>query len=488
MLIGLYTSRVVINVLGVSDYGINNVVAGFVSLFSFLNATLASCMSRFYNYEGGRSLEDGFQRVFSVGIRVHVVLAITVFLLLETFGIWYINNILVVPDGRLEAANYIYQFSIVSLVLVILQIPYRSAILSNEKLRFYAVVDIIEVLINLAIAIALPYISYDKLIAFAFLQLCVKIIVFLLNLVYSKTHFKYLHLTKELDKPLLKNMMSFSGWNLFGTIIFMLKGQGVNLLLNSFFGTVVNAARGVAYQINTAVTNFSASISMSFKPQMVSSYATGDYTRSLKLFTAQSKISYCVMLMLITPLILEINYVLHLWLGGSVPENTGIFASLVLIDSLVCSLNTPVTQMVMASGKIKRYQIYSSVVNILLLPLCWIFLHKGYDAWTAFLITIIISLLNQVVCVAAMVRVVDYGYRQYLRDIILPCLLVTLLVPIIPFVLTRVMSDSFVRLICICIISVVITMILSYLLLLSRHEKNVVCQFIEARINRIKQS
>ena len=483
MLISLYTSRVVINVLGVSDYGINNVVAGFVSLFAFLNATLASCMSRFYNFEGGQNGEEGFKRVYSVGVRVHAVLALTVFVLLESFGIWYINNVLVVPDGRLEAANYIYQFCIISMVLVILQIPYRSAILSNERMSFYAVVDIIDVVLNLAIVLALPYIAFDKLIAFAFLQFCVKLFNYILNIAYAKINFKYLQVTKRVDRGLLKNMLSFSGWNLAGTVVFMLKGQGVNLLLNAFFGTVVNAARGVAFQINNAVTNFSASISMSFKPQMVSSYAEGNYTRAFNLFTTQSKISYGLLLMLVTPLILEIDYVLQLWLGDTIPDNTGVFASLVLVDSLVCSLNTPVTQMVMATGKIKRYQIYNSVVNIMLLPICWIFLEMGFGAWMAFVVTIFISIVNQCVCVAAMMRVIEYSYKEYLRNIILPCVLITVLMPVTPYLLTILMEDSFIRLLLISLLSPILTSIFAYIVLLNSTEKKMVTETIGKRFN-----
>ena len=258
LIVSLYTSRVVLNVLGVSDYGVYNVVAGFVSLFSFLNATLSSSLQRFYNYEGGKKSELGLSNVFSVGVRVHTILAIIIFIVLETFGIWYINNVMVLPEGRVAAARFLYQFAVASMLLVVMQIPFTAAIIANEKMDFYAIVSIVDVLLRLIIVLILPHVSSDRLIVYGFLLFCITCIDFLLYVVYSKLKFNYLKFEKDIDLVLLKNLISFSGWNLLGTFVFMLKGQGANLLLNSFFGTTVNAARGVAFQVNGAITGFIA--------------------------------------------------------------------------------------------------------------------------------------------------------------------------------------------------------------------------------------
>ncbi len=478
LLVGLYTSRVVLNVLGVEDYGVYNVVGGFVSLFAFLNATLSASLQRFYNYEGSCKGENGYTNVYSLGIRVHAILAISVLAILETFGIWYINNVMVLPEGRLSAAHYLFQFSITSMLMVIMKIPFSAIIIAKEKMNFYAVVSIIEALLRLGIALILPFVNGDKLIIYGLLYLGVSTFDFILNVVYAKTNFKFLHLLKNIDKSLLKEILSFSGWNLFGTVIFMLKGQGVNLLLNAFFGTVVNAARGVAFQVNSAIMGFSSNISISFRPQLISSYAEGNKNRAFNLFMSQSKICYCLVLMLITPVIIEINPILHLWLGSAVPEYTDIFTALVLIDAMICTLNAPVTQIVHATGNIKLYQILSSVVNIFLLPICWLFLYMGYDAWTVFLITIIVSIINQSVCLIAMHQVFRYDYKEYLRYIILPCLVLTIIVPIIPYVISHYMNESIWRIILVGVSSIVITVTLLYVFFLTNSEKNLVKKYV----------
>ena len=488
LLVSLYTSRVVLNVLGVSDYGVFNVVAGFVSLFSFLNATLSSSLQRFYNYEGGRNGDEGYVSVYSIGIRVHLLLAGIIFFVLETFGIWYINNVMVLPEGRICAAHYLFQFSIASMMLVIIKIPFNSIIIANERMNFYAVVSIIEAILRLVIVLMLPYIDFDKLLVYGLLQLAVSAIDFLLNVIYAKTQFKYLHLSRMVDRTLFKNLLNFSGWNLFGTVIFMLKGQGVNLLLNAFFGTIVNAARGVAFQVNSAISGFSSNIVKSFSPQMVSSYAVGNNQRAFNLFKAQSKICYCLILMIATPVIFEIDLLLHLWLGAAVPASSNIFTILVLIDAMICTLNTPVTQIVFATGNIKSYQILTSSINILLLPVCWLFLKLGADAWVVFFITIIISILNQAVALIAMHKVFDYSYKVYINQIALPCLIMTLVVPVIPYFITLAIPDSFGRVLLISFISVIATCGLLYSAFLTPPEKQMVKQYVDKLVKKNRAS
>ena len=471
LIVGLYTSRVVLNALGASDFGVYNVVAGFVSLFAFLNATLSASLQRFYNFEGGKRGDSGYTDVFSVGMRVHLVLSLVVLVILESFGLWYVNHVMVLPEGRLPAANLLFQFSVLSMILIILQIPYSGAIIAKEKIDFYAVVCIVEVFLRLFLIILLPYSPFDKLIVYAYIQLFITIFDFLLFYFYSKKNFKYLCLTKKVNKDMLRGILSFSGWTLIGAFAFLLKGQGLNLLLNSFFNTIVNAAYGVAYQVSGAISGFSNNISMAFRPQMVDCYAKEDYKRSYTLFLTQSKICFCLILMLITPVILEMDYLLHLWLGEATPEYTNVFTALVLVDSLLATLNAPVTQMVFATGNIKKFQIYSTVVNLLLLPICWVFLKSGYDAWMVFVIAIIISVFLQVVCLYIMHFVFDYSYSDYIKQIVWPCFTMIILVPLLPYVLTQCMDDSWIRLSCVSFVSLVVTVTLLYFLFLTESEK-----------------
>lgn len=479
LLVGLYTSRVVLNVLGASDFGTSNVVGGFVSLFAFLNATFSSSIQRFYNYEGGKFGDEGFTRVYSAGLRVHIILSLAILFLLESFGTWYVNNVMVIPEGRLFAANILYQLTIINLLLVILQIPFCGAIIAKERMDFYAFVSIVDVVLKLILIILLPYLSFDKLIAFASIQLTVQIINFALYVSYAKLQFKFLRWTKDVDKSLLKRMLSFSGWTLVGSFAFMFKGQGVNLVLNSFFGTIINAARGVAYQINSAVMGFSSNLTMSFRPQLVQSYAEGNAKRTYSLFSSQSRFCYFMTLMLITPIILEMDYLLHLWLGDAVPDYTNIFASLVLIDAMINTLNAPVTQVVFATGKIRSYQIWSTLINILLIPICWVFLKMGFEAWIVFVLTIFVSILCQIACLMVMHDVFRYSYKAYLCNTIMPCISMTFLVPLLPTAITCVMPDSFLRLLLVCLSSLVITVMLLYFCFLSSSEKNLVNNFVQ---------
>lgn len=479
LIVGLYTSRVVLNVLGASDFGTSNVVGGFVSLFAFLNATFSSSIQRFYNYEGGKFGDEGFTRVYSAGLRVHIILSLAILILLESFGTWYVNNVMVLPEGRLFAANILYQLTIINLILVILQIPFCGAIIAKERMDFYALVSIVDVVLKLILIILLPYLSFDKLIAFASIQLTVQIINFALYVSYAKLQFKCLRWTKDIDKSLLKGMLSFSGWTLVGSFAFMFKGQGVNLVLNSFFGTIINAARGVAFQINSAVMGFSSNLTMSFRPQLVHSYAEGNTKRTYSLFSSQSRLCYVITLMLITPIILEMDYLLHLWLGNAVPNYTNIFASLVLIDAMINTLNAPVTQVVFATGKIRSYQIWSTIINILLIPLCWIFLKMGFDAWIAFLLTIIISILCQITCLVVMHDVFHYSYKEYVCNTIMPCIAMTILVPLLPTAITYFMPDSFLRLILVSSSSLVVTVTLLYYCFLDNSEKGIVNSYIK---------
>lgn len=484
LIVGLYTSRVVLNLLGASDFGLYNVVAGFVSLFSFLNASFSTSIQRFYNYEGGRYGNDGFTRVFSVGFRVHVLLTAVVFVILETFGLWYINNVMVLPEGRLNEANIVFQLSIMSLVLVIIQIPYVGAIIAKERLNYFALVSIIEVLFRLGLIIWLPCAPFNKLILFAIIQFVVTLICFVLYYIYAIINIKSLKLLRVIDKPLLKEMLSFSGWTLVGSFAFIFKGQGVNLVLNSFFGTVVNAARGIAFQVNNAISGFSTNLGMSFRPQLVESYAVGNYSRTFNLFLTQSKICYCFILMIISPLILEMDFVLHVWLGDAVPDQTGLFTVLVLIDALVNTLVSPVTQVIFATGKIKYYQLCTATINIVLVPLCWLFLRMGYDAWVAFLLTIIISVVCQVACMIVMHRVFDYNVKEYINKIIIPCLLITLLLPLPLYLAHEVLEGTWTRLIVESFGSVLVTVLLLFLLVFSKAEINMAMSYIRKVLKR----
>ena len=471
LVISLYTSRVILNTLGVDDYGVYNVVAGFVSMFGFLNATLSSSMQRYYNFEGTKRGEEGYTEVYVTGFIIHIVLCAVIFLILETAGIWYVNNVMVVPDGKLFAANVIFHLSIISMLLVIMEIPYTGAIMAYEKMDFYAAISIADTFLKLAAVIALPFIPYEKLIVYSLLVFSITVFDFVLYYWYAKKHFRFLRLCNAFSKPLFKSMMSFSGWNLLGTFAFLLKGQGLNMLLNVYFGTVINAARGVAYQVNGAINGFSANIATAFRPQIVNSYANNDHVRTRQMMFVESKICFALLTLLMVPIVLEINYLLKLWLGESVPEYTNIFAILVLVDSLICTLNTPCTQVAFAVGNLKKYQIITSMVNLCLLPASWLCLHLGMDSTSVFIVTILFSIINQGVCIVLLKRIFPLSIKSYPREVIFPCTLLVILLPILPSIIRISMNGGVLRFITEGFIDILAGVALTYGLVLNKQER-----------------
>lgn len=482
LFVSLYTSRVILSTLGVIDYGIYNVIAGFVSLFAFVNSTLSASMQRFYNYFIGSKNLSGLSQVYTLGLVVHCVFALILIFILETFGLWYVNSIMVFPEERLVAANILFQVVIFSSILVMLQIPFVGAVMAFERMDYYALISIIDVVFKLLIVIVLPYIPADSLIIYAILLMCVGLFNFIMYVVYVKRNFKTLKICREKDVALYKEILSFSGWNLLGTFAFMLKGQGINMLLNVFFGPVVNAARGIAFQAHSAISSFSSNITVAYRPQLVNAYASDNLNRANKLFISESKICFCLILILATPVILEVEYILHLWLGAEVPKYTSMFTILSLIDLLICILNPPCTQIVQATGKLKYYQIASSIVNLGLIPFCWILLKMNFDANAVFVATIMFSILNQAVCLKQTHKVFRFDFSKYCRDVIFPCFVITIFLPIIPFVIHYILEESFGRLIIITISDVLIAFPLIYYVILDESEKEFIKIYVMSKL------
>lgn len=484
LVVSLYTTRVVLNALGVVDYGINNVVGGFVSMFAFLNASMSNGIQRFYNYKLGKEGEEALTKVYNMALLIQGLLAIIVVLLLETVGLWYLNTKMVIPIERMPTARWIYQFTVVSLVLVIMQIPYSAAIMAHERMNYYAYVSIIEVGLKLAFALWLPHVKSDKLFLYGCYSLGVHFLNFLLYYLYSKHQFKSIKLQRCFHKDLFKDMLSFSGWNIFGTFAYMLKSQGVNVLLNAFFGPIVNAARGVSGMIGNAIHGFSSNIVISFRPQIVQSYAEGNFTRVRGLMYSLSKISFIMLFMLSMPVIIELSYILKLWLGDIVPDYTVSFTVLMLIIMVISSLNTPLSQVVHATGKMKNYQIGTSFVVCAILPIAWLVLKMGGSPNTVYFVSLGMMIINQIVCMILLKKVFPYDITDYLKRVILPCIIVTLTSTILPVALHYLLLPSFWRMCVVAIVGVGCTILFSYILALNGYEKKMIKTFIQKVINR----
>ena len=479
LVVSLFTTRVVLQSLGVEDYGIYNVVSGFVAMFSFLNTSMSNGVQRFYNFSLGSNYEYTIKDVYNTALQIQCLLAIILLLLLETLGIWYICTQMVIPLERLNAAIWIFQFSVLSLVLLILQIPYSAAIMAYERMDYYAYLSVFDVVAKLGIAYAIKYAETDKLILYGALSLLVSLISFFLYYIYAKRQFHDLECDYRIRKQLLKPMLSFSGWNIFGSFAYMIKSQGLNMLLNVFFGPIVNAARGISNMVMSAVQGFQSNIVIAFRPQLVQSYASGDNSRVLNLFYSLSKVSFILLAALSIPIIIELDFILHLWIGDTIPDYTAPFTILVLINMVISSLNTPVSQVVHATGKMKTYQLCTSLMVCAILPVSWVFLKFGFDPISVYWVSLILTIINQIVCNLLLKKIFSYSIREYFMKVICPCVIFSVLVPIIPYIVSRELSASFLRLILIGIISVAISIVVSYFIVLDKSEKKVILTFIK---------
>lgn len=453
LLLTLYITRVILNILGVEDYGVYNVVCGFVSMFAFLNTSMSNGIQRFYNFELGRHGEKGATKVYNSALLIQFILLIVIIIVAETFGLWYMQNKMVIPPSRIIAANWIFQMSILSFAFVIMQAPFLAAILAHERMGYYAAVSVIDVLCKLLIVIAIPYLSSDSLIVYGFLSTLISILNFLLYFAYCKKNFAEIRLEKVIDKELFLSMLGFSGWNVFGSFSNMMKEQGINLVLNLFFGPIINAARGVAVQVNGGLQSFVSNLSVSIRPQMVQAYAKGEYERSLNLMFTISKLSCMCLYLVALPILVEIDFILKIWLGDSVPEHTNTFIVIIVLTSFVNNLNAAVSNLVHATGQMRSYQLCGGFCTLLSIPLAYVFLSLGFESEWALIMALFSMVITQVVSLFILRSIVPFDFRKYIRDVIHPFLIVVLTTIWVPCIIYNQLHEGFYRFIAIFSVS-----------------------------------
>lgn len=479
LLVTLYTTRVVLNALGVEDYGTYNIVCGFVSLFGFLNTSLSQGIQRFFNYELGRGGNEAVVKVFNTALIIQLGLIALLFIVLEGVGYYWFTYELVVPDERREVAWIIFQFSIASMLISVLSTPYAAMVMSYEKMNYYALVSVIDALIKLLIALSLPYVPFDRLLYYGSLLLVVSVLNLFMYAIYCHRKFSFLKVNFHCDGTLFRSMFSFSGWNFLGSLASMVKTQGTNILLNSFFGVVVNASSGIAAQVSSAIQQFSLNIVLAFKPQLVTAYAQNNIQRVQKMMFVMSKIGFVLVFTLAVPIALEIDYILSLWLGDTVPSNAASFSRLTIVAMVIGVFNAPVTQVIHATGRMKRYQIVTSLTMCSILPISWFFFRMGYNASLVYWITVFITILNQCFSLAVLHTEFKYSYKRYLKEVLLPCVVVAVFAPILPWILCCSIESSFIRLLLVVICSCIVVLIFGYFMLLNKSEKQLILAFLQ---------
>ena len=426
MAVTLYTSRVVLNVLGVEDFGIYNVVGGIVVMFSFLNGAMATSTQRFLSFSLGKNDQEQVARVFSMSMTTHISIALIVLLLAETFGLWIFYRYLNIPPERMGAAQWVYQLSVLTFCISIIRVPYNAGIIAYERMSFYAYISIVEVCLKLGMVILLQYLGSDKLILYALLMaLTTGIVTFIYKLYCCKT-FSVCRYHYFWDKHLYKELISFSGWSLFGSAANVGVQQGINILLNVFFGVVTNAALGIANQVSSAVSQLVGNFQTAFNPALVKSYASGDYSYFVRLIFQTSRFSYFLLFIIALPLYLCMPFVLKVWLD-IVPEYTVVFCRWMLVFVLIDAVSAPLWISVQAIGKIRSYQLLMSALIFLNIPLSWLLLRLGKDAEWVMQVRVGINLLTFICRIIYLQKRKVISSYLYLREVISPVVLVSVL-------------------------------------------------------------
>lgn len=468
--VSLYTVRVVLETLGVVDYGLYNVVGGVVTMFSFLSNTMASASQRFYAFELGRGDMLQLKRTFSMTLQIYFLLAIIILLFAETIGLWFLNTQMTIPIARMDAARWVYQFSILSFMMTMFTTPYNALIIAHERMTVYAWVSILEVVLKLLIVYVLVLFDYDKLKLYAVLMFLVTTFITFVYRTYSKRKFKECGYSYYWDSILFKEIASYSGWNLFGAVAGIFQGQGINLILNMSFGPIVNAARGIAYQVNSAVNQFVLNFVIATRPQITKYYAIGDKDKMLTLVFRSSKFSFLLLFILSIPFLLETNFIFKIWLK-EIPDYVVLFTRLVLVSTLIDSLSYPLMAAAQATGKIKTYQAVVGSIMLLNLPLSFLFLKIGYSAPVVFYI----SIFNSIICLffrlLMLNRMINLSVIGYLSKVILPLICVTIVSYIFPLLLSNQMEFGFVRFLTVSTIALFCTLISIFFLGLSYMER-----------------
>ena len=485
--ITLYTTRVLLQVLGVVDYGVYNVVCGFVLLFGFLNTSMSNGIQRFFNYEYGLKGEEGAKKVYCTSVIIQIILAAIVVILIESFGLWYLHNKMVIPEERLVAAEWIFQFSIVSFVFGILQAPYSAAVTAHERFDFYAIISVIDAVLKLLFVLLLRIVPQDKLILYGLSITIVSLLNYLVYYVFCKIKFNEISFALNFfERPLFKKMLGFSGWNLFGSLSGVMEVQGINLVLNFFYGPVVNAARGVATQVNAGVLSFVGNITTPVRPQVTQSYAKGEIQRTISLTYSVSKLSSAIILMLSIPACVEINYLLNIWLGDSVPDHAATFTILVLATQLVNSLNTSISHVVHATGIMKDYQLWGSIIRLCSIPTAIILIKIYALPELALFAVLICSCFAHIVGLFIVRKLVSLSLTSYMKEVAWPVFLASIIGVILVWLPHYFLLEGILRLLLVCICSLLVVSLIFYYLVFDNTERKLVSQLLGPIISRFK--
>lgn len=473
MFITLFTSRVILKALGVDDFGIYNVVGGVVTMMAVVNNAMAVSTQRYLTFELGKGDMQQFKKVFSTCMTIYIALTLLLVLLAETIGLWFVNYKLVIAPERLFAANIVYQFAILSSICTMIQIPYNAAIISHEKMNAFAYIGIVEAVMKLAIAYLLFISPIDKLSLYGGLTFISSLAIFMTYRTYCLRKFNETRYSFMWDKALTKQLISYSGWNLFGALSGVAKGQGLNILINIYFGPAVNAARGIAYQLNHAITMVFSNFYTAVRPQITKYYAQKNYKEMYNLVYRSSKLSFFLILVCSLPLIMEAPTIVQLWLG-QLPDYVVIFVRIIVIISAVDAMSTPLMTAIHATGDIKLYQFTVGIIMILTLPISWIFLKLGFAPDSVFYISLALSTISLFIRLGIANKKTGIPYWGFVKQVIVPSIIVAVVATIPSYALLVFTGEGIVSTLAVCCVSVLSVLLAAYFIGMNRGEREAI--------------
>lgn len=487
MAITLFTSRLTLQALGVSDYGIYNVVGGIVALFSFLNATLTTGTQRFITFALGKNNEKELNKTVSISIMFHVLLAILVVLLIESVGLWFLYNKMIIPADRINAAFWVLQFSTVSCALAITQVPYNACIIAHERMSAFAYISIFDVIIKLVITGCLFIVNIDRLFLFGLLMAIAGIVTMMIYRIYSLKHFIECRFHYCRDKVLEKDILVFSSWNMVGSLASALNTQGFSLLMNSFFGPIVNAALAITNQINGAIMQFVYNFQTAANPQITKLYAAGENNAMYRLVKNSSKYSSYISLLFIIPLMIEMDTILQLWLGDNVPQYTTVFARIVLLQNLISAIVNPLITCSTSVGKLKVPAIFSASTMLLAFPVSYLLLQLGLSAPIVFAVASFPYVLRLLFYVYFDKKLIGYGGLDFIKEVIVKVMVVCFISFAVSMIPVFIFSNPWIRMILVLALSTISLLFVIYFYGIDKDTRLLVANWVKNKIAVIKR-
>ena len=487
MLVSLYTSRVVLNVLGVEDFGIYNVVGGVVAMFAMLSGSLSAAITRFITYELGTGNQDNLRKIFSSAVTVQIGLAVLIVLLAEAVGVWFLNVKMNIPEARVNAANWVFQFSLLTFAINLISVPYNASIIAHERMSAFAYISILEAVGKLSIAFLIIVSPMDRLIFYALLMCVVALVVRFAYGVYCKRYFEECTYHFIFDKELLKRMFSFAGWNFIGATSGVLRDQGGNVVINLFCGPAVNAARGIAFQVNAAIHGFVTNFMTALNPQITKSYAAGERDYMMILIFQGARLSFYMLLLLSLPVIINTHYILGLWLK-IVPDHSVLFVQLVLVFAMSESISNPLITAMLATGKIRDYQLIVGGLQLMNLPVSYLLLRMGMFPEVVIVVAIVISQCCLVARLLLLRGMIGLSIRRYLVKVYVNVWAVTFVACIPSLLLAAMiqMEESILNFILLSLVAVFCTAIAIYYIGCNKAERHFVRDRICKIINKVR--